>query len=69
MSKTPKKPKRASSGFSICREDFEKICAVDDIYFSDEMKHQFDEFDLKGLSNKERRRVIAEKYGAKSPKS
>ena len=72
MNKISKKPKRSTSktsDFSFTLDEFEKISAVEGIKFSAELKEDFRSFDRKGLSNAERRRVIAEKYGAKPPKS
>ena len=72
MNKISKKPTRArpkEPGFSFTLDEFEKISAVEGITFSAELKEDFRSFDRKGLSNAERRRVIAEKYGAKPPKS
>lgn len=69
ISKKPTRPTPKTSGFSFTLDEFEKISAVEGIKFSAELKKDFRSFDRKGLSNAERRRKIAEKYGAKSPKS
>jgi hypothetical protein len=60
---TTKSGKRASKGFTLGRQDFAKISAVEGIRMSRAMRAEFQEFDRKGLTPEERREVIAEKYG------
>nr|WP_256570616.1 helix-turn-helix transcriptional regulator [Bradyrhizobium sp. CCGUVB1N3] len=55
----------AGAGFVVGRENFEKICAVEGIKLTAEMKERFAEFDRKGLSPAERRREIIKAYGKK----
>ncbi len=69
VNKISKKLAQRASGFSFTLDEFEKISAVEGIQFSAELKDDFRSFDRKGMSDAERRRVIAEKYGAKPPKS
>lgn len=69
ISKKPVRPTPETSGFSFTLDEFEKISAVEGITFSAELKADFRAFDREGLSDEERRRAIAEKYGSKSPKS
>jgi hypothetical protein len=54
----------AAKGFKVGRRAFAKISAVEGIHLSPEMAKDFGEFDRKGLSAGERRKVIARKYGA-----
>lgn len=64
MSKTiSKSGKRASKSFTLGRQGFAKISEVEGIRMSPTMAAEFREFDRKGLSPEERRRIIAAKYG------
>jgi hypothetical protein len=65
MTKTTKSPKRSSGTYTIGREGFAKISAVEGIKPSRGMDEDFREFDKKGLPPAERRRALARKYGAK----
>ena len=56
---------RARESFTIGREGFAKISAVEGIRLSDDMEKTFREFDRKGLSAEERRREIVNRYGKK----
>jgi hypothetical protein len=49
----------------VGRERFAKISAVEGIKTSRRVEQDFREFDKKGLSPSERRRVLASKYGRK----
>jgi hypothetical protein len=67
MTKTIAAPnKAAAKGLKVGRHAFAKISAVEGIRLSPEMAKDFAEFDRKGLSAGERRKVIARKYGAVS---
>jgi hypothetical protein len=64
MTKTIAPPSNAAAkGFKVGRQAFAKISAVEGIRLSREMARDFGEFDRKGLSAGERRKVIARKYG------
>lgn len=66
MAKATKSPKRSSVGtYTVGREAFSKISAVEGIKTSPRMDKDFREFDRQGLSAAERRRVLAGKYGNK----
>lgn len=55
----------AAESFTIGREAFAKISAVEGIRLSAEVEEAFREFDRKGLSAEERRREIMNRYGRK----
>ena len=55
--------KTASKRFTLGRETFAKISAVEGLHLSPAMRNEFREFDRKKLSPKERRAAIAAKYG------
>ena len=66
MGNIPKtKNGRARESFTIGREGFAKISAVEGVRLSADMKQAFREFDSKGLSPEERRREIVRRYGKK----
>ncbi|MFL5140067.1 MAG: hypothetical protein ACJ8C9_15585 [Microvirga sp.] len=66
MGNIPKtKNGRARESFTIGREGFAKISAVEGVRLSADMKQAFREFDGKGLSAEERRREIVRRYGKK----
>ena len=66
MANIPKtKNGRARESFTIGREGFAKISAVEGVRLSDDMKQMFREFDSKGLSAEERRHEIVRRYGRK----
>jgi hypothetical protein len=52
-------------GFTIGRQGFAMISAVEGLHLSDEMKRDLQEFDRKRLPGDERRRAIIRKYGKK----
>ena len=54
-----------SESFTLGREAFAKVSAVEHVEISPEMQRQFHEFDRMGLSAAERRRSILSKYGKK----
>lgn len=56
---------RAHESFTIGRNGFAKISAVEGVRLSREMKQDLRDFDRKGLSDHERGRAIARKYGRK----
>ena len=49
--------------FTLGRKGFAKISEVEGIRMSATMAAEFREFDRKGLSPEERRKIIAAKYG------
>ena len=64
MKKSPQNPqKKAPTGVTIGRQGFARISAVEGIRLTNEMRADFQDFDLKRLSNAERRLTIARKYG------
>lgn len=64
MTKTLNRPtSKAAKGFTLGRQSFAKISAVEGIRLSPEMEARFREFDLKGLSPSERRVAIARTFG------
>ena len=66
MVKTTKSPGRSVGTYTVGRERFAKIAAVEGIRTSRRVDEDFQEFDRKGLSPEERRREIVRKYGRKS---
>ncbi len=63
MAKTPKTPKRASGTYTIGREAFAKISAVESIKPNRRMAEDFKEFERQGLSPAECSRELGRKYG------
>lgn len=59
----PGEKKGAAKGFKLGWRAFGKISAVEGIQLSPEMLKDLTEFDRKGLSPGDRRKVIARKYG------
>ena len=57
---------RMHESFTIGRDSFAKISAVEGIRLSREMKQDLRDFDRKGFSDHERGRAIVRKYGRKS---
>jgi len=57
---------RWRDSFTLGRNNFAKISAVEGISLSREMKRDLREFDRKGLSDDERRGEIVRKYGKPS---
>jgi hypothetical protein len=66
MAKTTKSARRSGGTYTVGRERFAKISAVEGIRTSRRLDQDFREFDKKGLSPAERRRELASKYGRKS---
>jgi hypothetical protein len=66
MVKTKKTTRRSGSPYTVGREPFAKIAAVEGVRASARVEEDFREFDRKGLSPEERRREILRKYGRKS---
>jgi hypothetical protein len=58
-----KSPKRPSKGYIIGRSGFAKISAVEGIRTTAAMDEDFREFERRGLSADERRKLISRKYG------
>ncbi len=56
---------RWRESFTVGRDPFEKISAVEGIQISGEMKRDLRAFDRKTLSADEQRRVVLAKYGGK----
>ncbi|MPZ20749.1 MAG: hypothetical protein GEV06_22995 [Luteitalea sp.] len=57
--------RRKPQAFTLGRDSFDKISAVEGIRLSPEIQEDFREFDQRGLSAHERRRAIVRKYGRK----
>jgi hypothetical protein len=66
MVKARKTSSRSVGAYTVGRERFAKIAAVEGIKTSPRVEEDFREFDRKGLSAEERRREILRKYGRKS---
>jgi len=58
-----KSSKRTAKGYTIGRFGFAKISAVEGVRTTATMEEDFREFERKGLSADERRKVISRKYG------
>ena len=58
-----KSPKRISKGYILGRARFAKISAIEGIRLTAAMEADFREFERKGLSAADRRRIIGKKYG------
>lgn len=56
---------RVRESFTIGREGFAKISAVEGIRLSNDMEQALREFDSRGLSPEERRRELVSRYGKK----
>ena len=65
MAKTTKSTGRSGGAYTVGRERFAKISAVEGIRTSRRVDQDFREFEKKGLSPAERRRALASKYGRK----
>ena len=50
-------------GYTLGRSRFAKISAIEGIHMTAAMEADFRDFDRKGLSAEDRRRVIGKKYG------
>ncbi len=55
--------KRITKGYTIGRDGFAKISAVEGIRITAAMEQDFREFEQQGLSAAQRRKAIAKKYG------
>jgi len=53
--------------FTVGRNAFAKISAIEGLYLSSDMKRDFREFDQKRLTSDKRRRAIISKYDGKAP--
>jgi len=62
MSKTLTKNRTHTGDFTLGRLAFARISAVEGIRLTPEMENDLREFDKKGLSGSERRKIILEKY-------
>ena len=62
MKKTPQIQRKANNGYTIGRDAFAKISAVEGIHLTKEMLKEFQMFEQKGLSPKDRREAISKKY-------
>ncbi len=62
MTKTLTKPHGSTVGFVLGRAAYARISAVEGIRLTGEMEQDLREFDEKGLSSSERRKIILEKY-------
>lgn len=64
MKTAPAKPtKRTAKGYVLGRAHFARISAVEGIRTTAAMETDFREFERKGLTAEERRKVIGRKYG------
>ncbi len=62
MTKTPTKRRDSTAGFVLGRAAYARISAVEGIRLTRKMEQDLREFDEKGLSSSERRKIILEKY-------
>ncbi len=62
MKRGPKSGERSATGFTLGRAAFGKISEVEGIRMTPSMDAEFREFDRRGLSAEERRRLIGRKY-------
>ena len=62
MKKTSQIQKEGNRGYTIGRDAFAKISAVEGIYLTKGMHKDFQTFEQKGLSSKDRREAIFKKY-------
>jgi hypothetical protein len=62
MNKASQHQKESNKGYTIGRHAFAKISAVEGIYLTKEMQKDFQVFEQKGLSPKDRREAISKKY-------
>ena len=61
MAKTP--TRSPAKGFTIGRQGFAKISAVEGIRLSEKTQKDFRAFDQRGLAASKRRELISKKYG------
>ena len=62
MKKASQTQKGGNGGYTIGRDAFAKISAVEGIYLTKEMREDFKAFEQKGLSSQDRREAISKKY-------
>jgi hypothetical protein len=62
MKKAPQQSQETSQGYTIGRHAFAKISAVEGISLTEELRKDFQSFEQKSLSHKDRRQAIARKY-------
>ena len=62
MKKIAQSQKEANRGYTIGRNAFAKISAVEGIYLTKEMHEDFNAFDQSGLPHSDRREAIFNKY-------
>lgn len=62
MNRDLKDQKKGDKCYTIGRNAFAKISAVEGIYLTKEMQKDFQMFEQKGLSPKDRRSAISKKY-------
>jgi hypothetical protein len=62
MKKVTQSQKEGKRGYTIGRNAFAKISAVEGIHLTKEMQKDFQVFEQKGLSPKDRREAISKKY-------
>jgi hypothetical protein len=62
-SSASKSSKRPIKGYVLGRDSFARISAIEGIRTTRSMDEDFRDFDRKGLSADERRKVIRRKYG------
>ncbi len=62
MKKASHLQKEGTDGYTIGRNAFAKISAVEGIYLTKEMDKDFQVFEQMGLSPQDRREAIAKKY-------
>ena len=60
MTRSPDAPRPTPAGFTLGRQAFARISAVEGIHLTAEMEARFAEFDDQGLSANQRRRAISE---------
>lgn len=65
MTTKQKSTSQKADGFTLGRQSFAKISAVEGIHLTGSMKKDFREFERKGLTAEKRRAVLSEKYGTK----
>jgi hypothetical protein len=66
-SKGAYKTKAAAKRFTLGREAFAQISAIEGLHLTLEMKRDFQRFDEERLPNRNRRGAIVAKYGVKAP--
>lgn len=62
MTKSPGKTRDAKLGFTLGREGFAKISAVEGIHLSSDMEQRFHDFDRRGIDAVDRRKSIARAF-------